>query len=50
MLGVSSIEGFDMIKASYTRKLKDAQRRGDEALANRVCETGLSFIIPLSSR
>ncbi|KAF3778492.1 hypothetical protein EJ110_NYTH32913 [Nymphaea thermarum] len=36
VLGVSPIEGFDMIKASYTRKLKDAQRRGDEALASRL--------------
>ncbi|XP_064946972.1 protein CHLOROPLAST J-LIKE DOMAIN 1, chloroplastic-like isoform X3 [Musa acuminata AAA Group] len=31
VLGVSSIEGFDMVKAAYTRKRKDAERRGDEA-------------------
>ncbi|XP_043718378.1 uncharacterized protein LOC122666271 [Telopea speciosissima] len=34
VLGVSSIEGFDMIKAAYTRKRKDAERRGDEATAD----------------
>ncbi|XP_058101619.1 protein CHLOROPLAST J-LIKE DOMAIN 1, chloroplastic [Magnolia sinica] len=33
VLGVSPIEGFDMIKAAYTRKRKDAERRGDEAFA-----------------
>ncbi|XP_042491683.1 uncharacterized protein LOC122071394 isoform X2 [Macadamia integrifolia] len=33
VLGVSSIEGFDMIKAAYTRKRKEAVRRGDEATA-----------------
>lgn len=33
MLGVSPIEGFDMIKAAYTKKRKDAERRGDEATA-----------------
>ncbi|KAL4190314.1 hypothetical protein AMTRI_Chr07g24090 [Amborella trichopoda] len=31
ILGVSPIEGFDMIKAAYTRKYRDAERRGDEA-------------------
>lgn len=30
ILGVSPIEGFDRIKAAYTRKRKDAERRGDE--------------------
>ncbi|KAJ4972858.1 hypothetical protein NE237_006032 [Protea cynaroides] len=34
VLGVSPIEGFDMIKAAYTRKRKDAERRGDEATAD----------------
>ncbi|XP_042494398.1 uncharacterized protein LOC122073818 [Macadamia integrifolia] len=33
VLGVSPIEGFDMIKAAYTRKRKEAERRGDEATA-----------------
>ncbi|CAO2837008.1 unnamed protein product [Amaranthus hypochondriacus] len=33
VLGVSPIEGFDMIKAAYTKKRKDAERRGDEATA-----------------
>ncbi|KAF8392184.1 hypothetical protein HHK36_022526 [Tetracentron sinense] len=36
VLGVSPIEGFDMIKAAYTRKHKDAERRGDEASAARL--------------
>ncbi|XP_010909633.1 protein CHLOROPLAST J-LIKE DOMAIN 1, chloroplastic [Elaeis guineensis] len=31
VLGVSPIEGFDMMKAAYTRRRKDAERRGDEA-------------------
>ncbi|XP_057962553.1 protein CHLOROPLAST J-LIKE DOMAIN 1, chloroplastic isoform X2 [Malania oleifera] len=33
VLGVSPIEGFDAIKSAYTRKRKDAERRGDEAAA-----------------
>ncbi|XP_031107527.1 uncharacterized protein LOC116012185 [Ipomoea triloba] len=33
VLGVSPIEGFDMIKAAYTRKRKEAEKRGDEATA-----------------
>lgn len=36
VLGVSPIEGFDAIKAKYTRKRKDAENRGDEATAARV--------------
>lgn len=31
VIGVSSIEGFDTIKVAYTRKRKDAERKGDEA-------------------
>ncbi|PIN10403.1 hypothetical protein CDL12_17004 [Handroanthus impetiginosus] len=31
VLGVNPVEGFDMVKAAYTRKRKDAERRGDEA-------------------
>ncbi|KAJ6809653.1 uncharacterized protein M6B38_162535 [Iris pallida] len=31
VLGVSPIEGFDMIKAAYNRRRKDAERRGDDA-------------------
>ncbi|KAK8935812.1 hypothetical protein KSP39_PZI012850 [Platanthera zijinensis] len=31
VLGVSPIAGFDMMKAAYTRRKKDAERRGDEA-------------------
>lgn len=33
VLGVSPIEGFDMVKAAYAKKKKDAERRGDEATA-----------------
>lgn len=36
VLGVSPIEGFDMIKAAYTRKRKEAERKGDEATAARL--------------
>ncbi|XP_057855390.2 protein CHLOROPLAST J-LIKE DOMAIN 1, chloroplastic [Cryptomeria japonica] len=31
VLGVSPLEKFEKIKASYTRKYKDAERRGDDA-------------------
>ncbi|XP_008802132.2 uncharacterized protein LOC103716061 isoform X2 [Phoenix dactylifera] len=31
VIGVSPIEGFDTMKAAYTRRRKDAERRGDEA-------------------
>ncbi|KAK6136083.1 hypothetical protein DH2020_030188 [Rehmannia glutinosa] len=30
VLGVNPVEGFDMVKAAYTKKRKDAERRGDE--------------------
>lgn len=33
VLGVSPIQGFDMVKTAYSRKKKDAERRGDEATA-----------------
>ncbi|XP_076946673.1 protein CHLOROPLAST J-LIKE DOMAIN 1, chloroplastic-like [Bidens hawaiensis] len=36
VLGVNPIEGFDMVKAAYTRKRRDAERRGDEAAAARL--------------
>lgn len=36
VLGVNPIEGFDMVKAAYARKKKDAERRGDEATAARL--------------
>ncbi|CAN6700107.1 unnamed protein product [Malus baccata var. baccata] len=36
VLGVSPIEGFDMIKAAYTKKHKEAVRSGDEATAARL--------------
>ncbi|XP_047321681.1 uncharacterized protein LOC124925658 [Impatiens glandulifera] len=36
VLGVSPIEGFDMIKAAYTRKHKDAERRGDGATLSQL--------------
>ncbi|KAM7526705.1 hypothetical protein LguiA_016607 [Lonicera macranthoides] len=36
VLGVNPIEGFDVVKAAYTRKRKDAERRGDEVTADRL--------------
>lgn len=36
VLGVNPIEGFEMVKAAYTRKRKDAERRGDEVTAARL--------------
>ncbi|XP_073127035.1 protein CHLOROPLAST J-LIKE DOMAIN 1, chloroplastic [Henckelia pumila] len=36
VIGVNPLEGFDMVKAAYTKKLKDANRRGDEATATRL--------------
>ncbi|OAY44301.1 uncharacterized protein LOC110621389 [Manihot esculenta] len=33
VLGVSPIEGFDMVKTAYTKKRKEAERIGDEATA-----------------
>lgn len=36
VLGVSPIEGFDMVKAAYARKRKDAERRGDDVTAARL--------------
>ncbi|KAL8247466.1 hypothetical protein R6Q59_008682 [Mikania micrantha] len=36
VLGVNPIEGFDMVKAAYTRKRRDAERRGDEAAVARL--------------
>ncbi|KAL0401399.1 UNVERIFIED_CONTAM: hypothetical protein Slati_4169800 [Sesamum latifolium] len=33
VLGVNPLEGFDMVKAAYEKKRKDAERRGDEATA-----------------
>lgn len=36
ILGVSPIEGFDMVKAAYAKKRKEAERSGDEATVVRV--------------
>ncbi|KAK0599141.1 hypothetical protein LWI29_002711 [Acer saccharum] len=36
VLGVSPIEGLDMLKASYTKKRKEAERNNDEATVARV--------------
>ncbi|XP_057778743.1 protein CHLOROPLAST J-LIKE DOMAIN 1, chloroplastic isoform X2 [Salvia miltiorrhiza] len=33
VLGVNPLEGFDMVKAAYSKKRKDAEKRGDEAAA-----------------
>jgi len=36
VLGVSPIEKFDMVKAAYAKKKKEAEMKGDEATASRV--------------
>ncbi|CAK9188229.1 unnamed protein product [Ilex paraguariensis] len=36
VLGVNPIEGFDMVKTTYTRKRKEAEKRGDEATVARL--------------
>ncbi|KAL5566881.1 hypothetical protein UlMin_030045 [Ulmus minor] len=36
VLGVNPIEGFDKIKLKYARKLKEAERNGDEATVARL--------------
>ncbi|XP_062178298.1 protein CHLOROPLAST J-LIKE DOMAIN 1, chloroplastic [Alnus glutinosa] len=36
ILGVSPIEGFDTVKAAYTKKRKEAERTGDEATVVRL--------------
>lgn len=43
VLGVSPIVGFDKIKVTYTRKLREAERSGDEAAASRVGLTRLAI-------
>jgi hypothetical protein len=37
VLGVNPIEGFDMVKAAYAKKRKEAQVEGDEVAAAQVC-------------
>lgn len=49
VLGVNPIEGFDMVKAAYTRKRRDAERRGDEATAALVCPISLFFVLSFCS-
>ena len=44
------IEGFDMVKAAYTRKRKDAERRGDEAAAACVCPISLFILFSFHTR
>lgn len=36
VLGVNPIEGFDMVKAAYAKKRKEAERNNDEATAARL--------------
>lgn len=47
VLGVSPIEGFDMVKAAYARRRKDAERRGDEAALAQVvyARQSLSYLL-----
>ncbi|KAL6580078.1 hypothetical protein OROMI_008102 [Orobanche minor] len=37
-LGVNPLAGFDIVKAAYTKKRKDAERRGDEAALSQLEE------------
>lgn len=43
VLGVNPIEGFDMVKAAYTKKHKEAVSNGDEETAARVGFNSLSL-------
>lgn len=36
ILGVSPIEGFEAVKSAYSRKLKDAERRGDKTAVSQL--------------
>ena len=45
VLGVSPFESFDKIKVAFTRKQKDAEKRGDDATLSRVGIYGL-FLVP----
>jgi len=36
VLGVSPLEKFDMVKAAYAKRKKEAEMKGDEATASRV--------------
>ncbi|KAL6575699.1 hypothetical protein OROHE_000835 [Orobanche hederae] len=38
VLGVNPLAGFDIVKAAYTKKRKDAERRGDEAALSQLEE------------
>lgn len=38
ILGVSMKEGFDMVEAAYTRRRKDAEKRGDEVYVAQVID------------
>lgn len=43
MLGVSPLEKFDMVKAAYAKRKKEAEMKGDEATASRVGRLFLFF-------
>lgn len=45
VLGVSPIEGFDSIKMKYARKLKEAERSGDEPTAAKVSFNSLTLSV-----
>lgn len=42
---MSPFEGFDTIKAKYTKKLKEAERTGDEATAAKVGSISLCLCL-----
>ena len=47
MLGVSPFESFDKIKVAFTKKQKDAEKRGDDATLSRVGIYGLFLVLKI---
>lgn len=50
VLGVNPIEGFDMVKAVYAKKRKEAERNNDEATAARVGDGARLFSLYIKRR
>lgn len=49
-MGVNPIEGFDMVKAVYAKKRKEAERNNDEATAARVGDGAQLFSLYIKRR
>lgn len=49
-MGVNPIEGFDMVKAAYAKKRKEAERNNDEATAARVGDGARLFSLYIKRR